>query len=127
MQIFKSPCKTVLDCSALEKAILVWMDQVKNHLLQSVCKKFGNDFESTIDKGYGSEFCRSRCCLCFRNQGDDRVIDALEIDFAMIEIINKPVKVRCNNSLACFQESGIKTIWSRRFVSWHMKDHMINL
>ena len=106
MNLLIGPSKTILNASVIEEAILIFVDQIEYHLLKSVSKQFGNDFESTVEKGNGPEFSRSGCSLSFRNQGDERVVDSLEIDFAMIEVINKLVEVRYNNRPACFQESG---------------------
>ena len=37
MQIFKSPCYTILNCSTLNKTILILVNNLLNELLESIC------------------------------------------------------------------------------------------
>ena len=55
MNIFKSPSKTVLDGSGFEKPILIQMDTLQNHLLQSVGKKFSQKLQAGISQRNGPE------------------------------------------------------------------------
>ena len=45
VQVFKGPTKIILDCSALNETILIFVNALHNQLLESICSHFGEELE----------------------------------------------------------------------------------
>jgi hypothetical protein len=51
VQELKSPAKAVLNCSPMNKSVLISVNNFQDVLLQSICQKFGNEFERGVQQG----------------------------------------------------------------------------
>ena len=70
MDVFITLGQTVLDGSALEKAILISMYAFEDHLLKSISKELGQKFEAGICEGYGFVVRNCFSPQLLRYQGD---------------------------------------------------------
>jgi hypothetical protein len=75
--ILITPSQTILYRARSDKSILVLMDNPQNDHLQSVCKNFGDDFESNIHKRNRAEITDSLRAIFLRHQSDVGGVDAL--------------------------------------------------
>ena len=87
MNILEGPCHTILDSSPLDKAVLVFVNDLCDDFLQPISKKVGYKFETSVKQGD-----RPLVIDCFRrahfwNKSDQTVIDAGEIEFAIMELV----------------------------------------
>ena len=53
VQIFKGPTNTILDCSAFNETILIFVNALHNQLLESICSHFGQKFEPILVREIG--------------------------------------------------------------------------
>jgi hypothetical protein len=86
MQKFKSPTQTILNGPSLDKAILLFMNNLQGHKLNSICKKFCNQFGRGVHKGNWPKIMNSFWIIVFGDRSDVGIVDASDVHLMIIEI-----------------------------------------
>lgn len=102
-----------METSFIEETILIDVNQIGHDLLQSVGKKFGQNFDSAVKQRNGPKSTRRVYKIDLGYECDIGVVDALDVDPARIEIIDQIVEVWGYDVPTRFEKSCIKAIWSR--------------
>ena len=113
VQILICPGEAVLDGSALGESVLVAVDNLEDPLLKAISHELGYDFENTVQEGN-----RAVVANCFRNKGfrdqsDQRTVNALNVDISLPEVAAELVKYPSK-----FKKKAVKTIWAGCLVNW---------
>ena len=82
-----------MDGSATYESILVAMDDLKNDFLESIGKDFGDQLETTVKERDGSIIIDSLRGIFLRYQGDESIVETLQIEVARMKFITKLIKL----------------------------------
>ena len=85
VQILKGLGKAVLDSSAFDKSILVFVDQKYDYILKPISKKFSDQFHGAVKEGNRSEVRQTDGALDLGNQGDKRGVNTLKADIVLLK------------------------------------------
>lgn len=126
MKVFKGLSQTILNGFVLDEAILISMDDSNDDLCSLLGNIFVISFKPQLSKEIGLKSFAVIRLVVFWNQGDERVIQSLQIDSPNVEICTQPVEVMFDDFPTFLKEEVIKSIRARRFVRGHIFYHQIN-
>lgn len=117
---------TILYCSRFNEPILICMKELKNDLLQSICKNFCQKLDVSIQKRNGLEVINCFWINNLGDKGDEGSIDALKVHSAIKKILAKFIKILFNERPTFLHKKSIEHIQARGLVQLQMFNDVIN-
>jgi hypothetical protein len=127
MEKFKAPSEAILNSPAFDETILVLMNDLEDHLLKAISKKFSEKLKAGVEKRDRSIVSKIFRVENLWYKSNKRVIDALEVHIAIVESMTECMKIILNNMPAPFKKEAIETIRTRGSISRKRFDDIINL
>lgn len=125
MEKFKAPSEAILNSPAFDETILVLMNDLEDHLLKAISKKFSEKLKAGVEKRDRSMVSKIFGVENLWYKSNKRVIDALEVHSAIVESMTECMKIILNNMLAPLKKEAIETIQTRGSISWKRFDDSV--
>jgi hypothetical protein len=103
------------------------MNDLEDHLLKAISKKFSEKLKAGVEKRDRSMVSKIFGVENLWYKSNKRVIDALEVHSAIVESMTECMKIILNNMLAPLKKEAIETIRTRESIGRKRFDDIINL